>query len=100
MTTHAMHDSLALLFAELIDGPPSGAAYMLNGGDPGLLRSLDRISAAAASTEVGSLAPQPAVATTTLTPSARAVVRPQMCTPCRAMGRVCHGRRPGPGPRR
>ena len=44
-----MHDSLALLFAELIDGPPPGAAYMLNGGDPGLLRSLDRISAAAAS---------------------------------------------------
>jgi hypothetical protein len=50
MTTHPMHDSLALLFAELIDGPPSGAAYMLNGGDPGLLRSLDRLSSEAAST--------------------------------------------------
>jgi hypothetical protein len=45
----ALHDSLALLFSELIDGPPSGAAYMLNGGDPGLLRSLDRLSAAVAS---------------------------------------------------
>jgi hypothetical protein len=44
-----LHESLALLFAELIDGPAPDAAYMLNGGDPGLLRSLDRLSAAAAS---------------------------------------------------
>ena len=44
-----LHASLALLFAELIDGPSPDAAYMLNGGDPGLLRSLDRLSAAAAS---------------------------------------------------
>jgi hypothetical protein len=44
-----MHASLALLFAELIDGPPPGAAYMLNSGDVGLLRSLDRLSAEAAS---------------------------------------------------
>jgi hypothetical protein len=49
MTSTAMHESLARLFAELIDGPPPDAAYMLNGGDPGLLRSLDRLSAAAAS---------------------------------------------------
>jgi hypothetical protein len=48
-TPQALHDSLALLFSELIDGPPTGAAYMLNGGDPGLLRSLDRLSAAIAS---------------------------------------------------
>jgi hypothetical protein len=41
--------SLALLFTELIDGPSPDAAYMLNGGDPGLLRSLDRLSSAAAS---------------------------------------------------
>jgi len=47
--TDAVHASLALLFAELIDGPAADAAYMLNGGDPGLLRSLDRLSAAAAS---------------------------------------------------
>jgi hypothetical protein len=45
----APHESLALLFAELVDGPPPDAAYMLNGTDPGLLRSLDRLSAAAAS---------------------------------------------------
>ena len=44
-----LHASLALLFAELIDGPSPDAAYMLNSGDPGLLRSLDRLSAAAAS---------------------------------------------------
>ena len=47
MTT--LHASLALLFAELIDGPSPDAAYMLNGSDPGLLRSLDGLSAAAAS---------------------------------------------------
>jgi hypothetical protein len=44
-----LHSSLALLFAELVDGASPDAAYMLNGGDPGLLRSLDRLSAAAAS---------------------------------------------------
>ena len=47
--SNPLHASLALLFAELIDGPPPEAAYMLNGGDPGLLQSLDRLSAAAAS---------------------------------------------------
>ena len=36
----SMHASLALLFGELIDGPSPDAAYMLNPGDPGLLRSL------------------------------------------------------------
>ncbi len=46
----SMHASLARLFGELIDGPSPDAAYMLNGGDPGLLRSLDRLSASAAST--------------------------------------------------
>jgi hypothetical protein len=48
-----MHASLALLFAELTDGPPPGAAYMLNSGDAGLLRSLDRLSAEAASRPSG-----------------------------------------------
>ena len=47
--TDAVHASLALLFAELIDGPAADASYMLNGGDPGLLRSLDRLSAESAS---------------------------------------------------
>jgi hypothetical protein len=45
----ALHDALAALFSELVDGPPGREAYMLNGGDPGLLRSLDRLSAEAAS---------------------------------------------------
>lgn len=44
-----LHASLALLFSELVDGPSPDAAYMLNGGDPGLLRSLDALSAARAS---------------------------------------------------
>jgi hypothetical protein len=46
---NVLHASLSLLFAELIDGPSPDAAYMLNKGDPGLLRSLDRLSAEAAS---------------------------------------------------
>ncbi len=50
----ALHASLAVLFAELIDGPSPEAAYMLNGTDPGLLRSLDGLSAAAASSAPGS----------------------------------------------
>jgi hypothetical protein len=37
------------LFAELVGGPPAHEAYMLNPGDAGLLRSLDGLSAAAAS---------------------------------------------------
>ena len=41
-------DSLTLLFSELIDGPKD-QCYMLNMGDPGLLKSLDRLSASAAS---------------------------------------------------
>lgn len=44
---------LATLFAELIDGPQArGEAFMLNTGDAGLLRSLDKISAADASQAV------------------------------------------------
>jgi DinB family protein len=44
-----LHSSLSLLFAELTNGPSSEEAYMLNRGDPGLLRSLDALSAEAAS---------------------------------------------------
>jgi hypothetical protein len=47
---NAIHASLAYLFGELVDGPSPDAAFMLNGGDSGLLRTLDRLSAAAAST--------------------------------------------------
>lgn len=42
---NTFHDSLAFLFSELTDGPPAGEAYMLNSGDPGLLRSLDKLNA-------------------------------------------------------
>lgn len=51
MTTHAgtLENSLATLFRELVHGPPGAEAYALNPGDPGLLRSLDRLSADAAS---------------------------------------------------
>jgi len=41
--------SLSTLFAELIDGASQDEAYTLNRGDLGLLRSLDKLSASAAS---------------------------------------------------
>lgn len=50
MHTHELADTLRTLFAELVHGAPEGNAYMLNPGDPGLLKSLDRLSASAAST--------------------------------------------------
>ena len=44
---------LTRLFAELVDGANDpGGAFMLNSGDAGLLRSLDKLSAAAASHSV------------------------------------------------
>jgi len=49
MTSDALAASLDTLFRELVDGPAPEAAYMLNGGDPGLLRSLDKLTAAQAS---------------------------------------------------
>ena len=48
MHTTELTSALTRLFSELVDGP-SGEAFMLNSGDPGLLRSLDRLSAADAS---------------------------------------------------
>jgi hypothetical protein len=50
----AVHQSLALLFSELVDGPAAKDAYMLNPGDQGLLRSLDRLSASDASARTAS----------------------------------------------
>jgi hypothetical protein len=44
-----LHRSLETLFRELIDGPNANAAWMLNGEDVGLLRSLDKLTASAAS---------------------------------------------------
>jgi hypothetical protein len=43
---------MTTLANELVDGPPDSGAYMLNRGDAGLLRSLDRLSAAGASSSV------------------------------------------------
>jgi len=50
MQTGDIAPVLGLLFAELVEGPPQrGGAYMLNSGDAGFLKSLDRLSAAEAS---------------------------------------------------
>ena len=51
MRTDALANPLATLFSELVSGAPSSGGYMLNGSDEGLLKSLDRVSAAAASAE-------------------------------------------------
>ena len=45
----SLHQSLTTLFRELVDGPAADAAWMLNATDEGLLRSLDKLSASAAS---------------------------------------------------
>lgn len=44
-----LHVSLETLFRELIDGPDTSAAWMLNAADTGLLRSLASLTASAAS---------------------------------------------------
>jgi len=52
MNTTDLTDTLATLLGELVDGAPATAAYILNREDAGLLRSLDRLSAADASAAV------------------------------------------------
>src|SRR5918993_3562553 len=53
MHTREVSPILTQLFSELIDGPDrQGGAFMLNSGDVGLLRSLDKLSAADASRSV------------------------------------------------
>lgn len=53
MGTTEISPVLARLFAELADGASQkGGAFILNSGDIGLLRSLDKLSAAAASRSV------------------------------------------------
>jgi len=51
MNTHSadLGDALATLLSELADGASSRACYVLNRGDPGLLQSLEKLSATAAS---------------------------------------------------
>jgi hypothetical protein len=45
----SVSSTIGALFRELVDGPSSPTSYLLNQGDAGLLRSLDKLSAAAAS---------------------------------------------------
>ena len=50
MNTQEIARTLSTLFGELVDGAPTSGGYMLNAGDPGMLRSLDKLPATAAST--------------------------------------------------
>jgi hypothetical protein len=55
MQTHELSSTLALLFGELVEGAPTnGGAVVLNSGDAGLLRSLQKVSATDASHSVNS----------------------------------------------
>ena len=49
MNTREMSKTLGVLFSELVDGASTRGGYMLNAGDEGLLRSLEKLSAADAS---------------------------------------------------
>jgi hypothetical protein len=49
MNTRDITVTLGTLLAELLDGPSKAGGYILNPGDPGLLRSLEKLSAADAS---------------------------------------------------
>lgn len=49
MNTADASGTFAALFSELVDGAPASGGFILNAGDPGLLRSLEKLSAAAAS---------------------------------------------------
>src|SRR6185437_6267537 len=53
MSIADLSQSLTTLFSELVDGAPKGGgAFILNSGDAGLLRSLDKLSATDASRSV------------------------------------------------
>ena len=53
MSTAETHSALARLFAELVEGAAAaGGSFILNSGDAGLLRSLDKLTAADASRSV------------------------------------------------
>src|SRR4051812_13415031 len=45
----ALHRALLAILREIFDGPPSDVAFVLNVGDPGLLRQLESIGASTAS---------------------------------------------------
>lgn len=48
-TDSVFQRALSNMLMEIFDGPPGQEAYLLNPGDPGLLRQLDTIDAGAAS---------------------------------------------------
>ena len=48
-TDSVFQRALSNMLTEIFDGPPGQEAYLLNPGDPGLLRQLDTIEASAAS---------------------------------------------------
>jgi hypothetical protein len=48
-TDSVFQRALSTLLVEIFDGPPGNECYLLNPGDPGLLRQLDSISAETAS---------------------------------------------------
>ena len=52
MYSRDLSQSLSGLFSELVNGPREHGAFILNSGDIGLLRSLDKLSSAAASQSV------------------------------------------------
>ena len=48
-TDSVFQRALSAMLTEIFDGPPGQEAYLLNPGDPGLLRQLETIDASAAS---------------------------------------------------
>ncbi len=48
-TDSVFQRALSNMLTEIFDGPPGQEAYLLNPGDPGLLRQLDLVDASAAS---------------------------------------------------
>jgi hypothetical protein len=48
-TDSVFQRALSNMLREILDGPPGPEAYVLNPGDPGLLRQLDTIDASTAS---------------------------------------------------
>jgi hypothetical protein len=48
-TDSVFQRALSNMLTEIFDGPPGQEAYLLNPGDPGLLRQLETIEASAAS---------------------------------------------------
>jgi hypothetical protein len=51
-TDSVFQRALSKMLAEIFNGPPGQDAYVLNPGDPGLLRQLDTIDASTASTRL------------------------------------------------